>query len=146
MSSSYRFKRIKADSEELQHAQKIVVVGAGFLGIELACQLSSTFPDKDVTLIEAEDQVVSRCGQVVQKKIMDRLQKLGVQVCLSERIMDYEESTGTFISKSGNEYPCDKYYIATGQRPLSGLLTAKALDSSGRIRVFFNTFAKVIDL
>lgn len=133
VSTCYRSSRIESDFLELKEAQKVVVVGGGYVGVEVAAQVAHDFPEKTVALIEAKSQLLNKCSPAVHKKVAEKLQKLGVDVYFNEQIIDAKGKT--FISDTGKAFSHDKYFVATGSKPLSGLVTAKSLDSKGFIKV-----------
>ncbi|KAI9225857.1 MAG: hypothetical protein DHS80DRAFT_9698, partial [Piptocephalis tieghemiana] len=144
ISTSYRVKRFQLEREELRRAQRVLVIGGGLVGVEVAAIVAEAYPEKDVVLVEANERLLKRTSVSVHTKVLARLEQLGVRVILGERIVDVgsrgegEETTGMSTSltgESGQVYACDKMYVATGQKPLSGLVTAEAVDERGHIRV-----------
>lgn len=139
ISTSYRVKRFELERKELSLAQRVLVIGGGLVGVEVAAIIAEAHPDKEVVLVEANARLLKRTSASVHTKVLARLTDLGVKVVLGERIVDATApgpSTFTsFTGESGEIYPCDKVYVATGQKPLSGLVTPEAVDERGHIRV-----------
>jgi NADH dehydrogenase FAD-containing subunit len=51
--------RLSRLREALAIAQRVMIVGAGPVGLELAGELTSTFPDLDVTIVDQADEILS---------------------------------------------------------------------------------------
>nr|XP_036854871.1 ferroptosis suppressor protein 1 isoform X4 [Manis javanica] len=77
---------------EVQHSQSIVVVGGGSAGVEMAAEIKTEYPQKEVTLIHSQialaDKELLPCVRQEAKEIL--LQK-GVNLLLSERVSNLEE-------------------------------------------------------
>ncbi len=58
----------------------------GYIGTELASEIKCTFPDKQVTLIEANKRLVKGSVPKVSAMAQKALEKLGVKVVLEERL------------------------------------------------------------
>ncbi|UZJ51899.1 hypothetical protein CBS101457_001219 [Exobasidium rhododendri] len=71
--------RIKASRE-------IVLVGGGALGVEFALDIKSVYADKKVTLIHSRMQLLPNFDAKVHEVALKRLQELGVDVVLGERL------------------------------------------------------------
>lgn len=70
----------------IQKAQRIAVVGGGAVGVQLSSDIRDFYPDKDVTLIQSRDHLLSAFGTRLQAYALDTLRKeLRVRVLLNER-------------------------------------------------------------
>ncbi|XP_036784666.2 ferroptosis suppressor protein 1 isoform X1 [Manis pentadactyla] len=77
---------------QVQRSQSIVVVGGGSAGVEMAAEIKTEYPQKEVTLIHSQialaDKELLPCVRQEAKEIL--LQK-GVNLLLSERVSNLEE-------------------------------------------------------
>lgn len=77
--------------KQVRRSQSVVVVGGGSAGVEMAAEVKTEFPEKEVTLIHAQvalaDKELLPCVRQEAKEIL--LQK-GVQLLLSERVSNLE--------------------------------------------------------
>ncbi|KAF5927925.1 hypothetical protein HPG69_009291 [Diceros bicornis minor] len=77
---------------QVQRAQSIVVVGGGSAGVEMAAEVKTDYPEKEVTLIHSQmalaDKELLPCVRQEAKEILLRK---GVQLLLSERVSNLEE-------------------------------------------------------
>lgn len=118
-------RRIEA---ALKDARKVVIAGAGVIGLELA--LAFTALGKEVTVVEMMDQVIPR--------IADRDMAAPVQAYLEEKgihfVMDAPvqailgEDRVTGVRAGGAEHACDMVVLATGVRANLDLVTQLGLD------------------
>ncbi len=70
----------------IKESQRIAVVGAGAVGVELAADIKDVFPDKEVTLVHSRDGVLNRFGKRLQEYTLSALRDdLKVRVLLNER-------------------------------------------------------------
>ncbi|XP_045437733.1 ferroptosis suppressor protein 1 isoform X2 [Pipistrellus kuhlii] len=78
--------------KQVQCSQSIVVVGGGSAGVEMAAEIKTEYPEKEVTLIHSQmalaDKELLPCVRQEAKEIL--LQK-GVQLLLSERVSNMAE-------------------------------------------------------
>ncbi|KAI9322529.1 hypothetical protein BX666DRAFT_2109025 [Dichotomocladium elegans] len=144
----YRSTGLEHVSEELAKARRVLIVGGGLVGCELASEIAlrtfpGDFPHKHITLVESHDKVISRSDPGQRERAMDYLSDLGIEVVCNERIVDLEgtENNGNYLGSSGRIYSgYDKVFMATGTRPNSQLIATSptlecCVDNWGRINV-----------
>uniref|UniRef100_A0A8C9DHX6 Ferroptosis suppressor protein 1 n=1 Tax=Prolemur simus TaxID=1328070 RepID=A0A8C9DHX6_PROSS len=77
---------------QVQRSRFIVVVGGGSAGVEMAAEIKTEYPEKEVTLIHSRvplaDKELLPC---VQQEVKETLLRKGVQLLLSERVSNLEE-------------------------------------------------------
>lgn len=128
----YNFKSLEAASAlvervRLGEAKRGLIVGAGFIGVEVALLLTSL--GLEVTLIEKEDRVMpgmldTETAGIVLRSLEDR----GVRVRLETEAGSFsgrERTTGVVLA-SGESLESDVYVAATGVKP-----NVEYLDGSG---------------
>ncbi|KAG6617249.1 Apoptosis-inducing factor B [Phytophthora cinnamomi] len=118
----------------IDNSEKIVVVGGGSVGCEIAAEIKTKYPTKSVTIIEAHDKLIS--GNNLNDKFYTRLNaslgKLGVKVILGERLT--ERLNGNSLEKrtlrtdKGTEIESDIQLLCGGFNPLGQLV--EEMDSS----------------
>lgn len=78
--------------KEVQRSQFITVVGGGSAGVEMAAEIKTEYPEKEVTLIHSSmalaDKDLLPC---VRQEVKEILLRKGVQLLLSERVSNLEE-------------------------------------------------------
>lgn len=135
---------------ELLKARRVLIVGGGLVGCELASEISQhrfpgAYPKKSVTLVDSHSNVVNRSDSRQQSMASKYLKDLGVEVVCNEKILDFDSTcANVYLGSSGRVYAgYDKIFIATGTRPNSNLFTSGSTDNSlencidawGRIKV-----------
>lgn len=120
-------------------ARKIVVIGGGFIGAEVAEQLAR-HADKEVTLIEMEEHCLNRAFSSDFAAMADgHLINSGVKVRCSCRVKEFlgEGKVDRVLIDSGDEIPADLVICAIGYRPRTELAAAAGLEitANGTVKV-----------
>lgn len=109
--------------EKAKDAQKITVVGAGYIGIELVEAFESY--GKEVTLIDSSDRILSKYldpeyTEVIENEFDNR----GITLALGETVSKFEGENG-HVSKvvtTKGAYETDLVVLCIGFKPNTGLL------------------------
>jgi NADH dehydrogenase FAD-containing subunit len=117
-------ERLKAMQARIKAAARVVVAGGGAAGVELAADIKSKYPDKSVTLVHSRQAVMHRFGPELQKRAMDALRKLGVDVVLGERVDSGSAETKSVTLQSGQSIECDCFVCA----PATDLVSLRLAD------------------
>jgi NADPH-dependent 2,4-dienoyl-CoA reductase/sulfur reductase-like enzyme len=109
--------------EKAKDAQKITVVGAGYIGIELVEAFESY--GKDVTLIDSSDRILSKyLDPEYTDVIEDEFENRGITLALGETVSKFEGENGN-VSKvvtTKGAYETDLVVLCIGFKPNTGLL------------------------
>lgn len=76
---------LRAVQDHIKEAEHIAVIGGGAVGIEVATDIKSFFPSKDVTLFHSRSQLLSTFGPKLHGYVSTTLDTLGVRVILEAR-------------------------------------------------------------
>jgi NADPH-dependent 2,4-dienoyl-CoA reductase/sulfur reductase-like enzyme/rhodanese-related sulfurtransferase len=117
---------------------RAVVVGGGFIGLEMAENL--THRGFDVTVIEMADQVLGPLDHEYGRLVGDFLEMHGVHVVVGDGVAGFatgEDETIVVSTQSGSSYPADLVILALGVRPDTTLakLAGIEIGELGGIRV-----------
>jgi 3-phenylpropionate/trans-cinnamate dioxygenase ferredoxin reductase subunit len=131
--------------ERLAAAERVLVVGGGFIGLEAAA--SATARGKTVTVVEAADRLI---GRAVSPAVSDFYaaahQRRGVRVLLGTAVSRFEGQdgmvTGAHVS-DGSFVPADLVIIGIGAEPRTELAERLGLACAGGIVV--DAFARTSD-
>jgi NADH dehydrogenase FAD-containing subunit len=122
----------RAAHEELMHANRVLLVGAGPVGIELAGEIISKWPDKRVTLLDlADDLLGGRFRSDLRAELRTQLLDLGVELVLGEGLREFpptaanELATFTVTTSSGREITADIWFQCFGVTPVSDYLSSE---------------------
>ncbi|RVW05162.1 FAD-dependent oxidoreductase [Rhodococcus xishaensis] len=113
---------------EMASARSAVVVGAGFIGIELAENLRRR--ELDVTVVELADQVLAPLDPEMAVPVADRLRENGVRLELGTELTRIDETTAEL--DDGRTVPADVVVMAIGVRPETVLAEMAGLVSGER--------------
>jgi 3-phenylpropionate/trans-cinnamate dioxygenase ferredoxin reductase subunit len=112
----------------LDSARRIVIVGGGYIGLEVAAVLRQE--DREATVVEAEPRVMKRVAGEEVSKYFDGLHRgRGVDIRLGERLAGIEgerRATGVALV-SGATIDADLVLVATGARANDDLAAAAGL-------------------
>ncbi|MDF1834822.1 MAG: FAD-dependent oxidoreductase [Alteraurantiacibacter sp. bin_em_oilr2.035] len=114
-------------------AQRFVVIGGGYIGLEAAAVLRKL--GRDVTLVESMDRVLNRvAGEELSHFYEEEHRRQGVDLRLGvevERLTGEVRVTGVVLS-DGEEVPCDAVVVGIGIVPAVGpLIAAGAAGANG---------------
>ena len=118
-------------------AKSAVIVGGGFIGLEMAENL--VHRGLSVTVVEMLDQVMPPLDPEMARPVQEHLEKHGVKVALGDGVAGFEARDGQISvkTKSGAEHAGDIVILAIGVRPETALAKAAGLElgARGGIRV-----------
>ncbi|WP_049984752.1 dihydrolipoyl dehydrogenase [Halobellus rufus] len=106
--------------------ESLVVVGAGYIGMELSTMLAKL--GTDVTVVEMLDDVLPNYESDVQRTVRSRAEDLGIEFHFGEGATGWEESgDGVAVStetEDGEEsvYEGDAVLVAVGRQPVTDTL------------------------
>ncbi|KAI0132142.1 hypothetical protein BJ170DRAFT_232800 [Xylariales sp. AK1849] len=130
--------RLTELQQRIEKAKRLVVVGAGAAGVELAADAKALYPEKSVTLVHSRDEVMHRFGPELREAAMKGLRELGVEVIVGERLVEEKLGMSYVKLRSGRKVECDCLVQCTGQTPASGIMaefSPTSISGSGHIRV-----------
>ncbi|CAI4211721.1 unnamed protein product [Parascedosporium putredinis] len=121
-------KLLQAMQQRIKASNKLVIVGGGAAGVEVATDAKSLYPNKTVTLVHSRSAVMHRFGTGLQTAGLKGLQDLGIEVILGDRLIAEDEAAGLATLKSGKTVEYDCIVHCTGQRPSSAIVSSIAKD------------------
>jgi NADPH-dependent 2,4-dienoyl-CoA reductase/sulfur reductase-like enzyme len=126
--------RIKAhvDAAVGKPGGRVVVVGAGFIGLELAENLVRR--KLDTTVVELQQQVLPPLDPEMTTPIVQTLRSRGVRVLLGDSAAGFVETEGgvTVQLASGGSIEADLVIVGVGVRPENALATEAGLEVGPR--------------
>lgn len=133
-------KDYQAENAKLLAAESVLIIGGGPVGVELAGEIVTDFPNKKVTLVHGGDRLIEFLGPKASTKALKWLQSKKVTVLLNERIDTTEALAGpNYVTKKGTAIQADAHFVCVGQRLGSSWLRGSDLeatmDSNGRLQV-----------
>lgn len=103
--------------------ERLVVVGAGYVGMELATVFARL--GTDVTVVEMLSEPLPGFPDRLTDPVLDRLDDLGVEVRCDERARGWRASDGDIVvetetDEGDDELVCDRVLVAVGREPVAG--------------------------
>ncbi|WP_205754366.1 FAD-dependent oxidoreductase [Arthrobacter sp. CAU 1506] len=121
----------------LDTVRSVVVIGAGFIGLEFAAAARAR--GLDVTVLEYADRPMGRAlTPVMSGFFADAHGRLGVTLRLGEGIASFDGDNGhvtAAVSTTGHRYPTDLVLVGVGVTPRTELAAAAGLDVDNGIVV-----------
>eukprot|EP01103_Thecamoeba_quadrilineata_P004123 TRINITY_DN1384_c0_g1_i1.p1 TRINITY_DN1384_c0_g1~~TRINITY_DN1384_c0_g1_i1.p1 ORF type:complete len:392 (-),score=50.50 TRINITY_DN1384_c0_g1_i1:130-1305(-) len=107
-------------SRKLQQAKRILIIGGGLVGVELAAEFAETFKDKVIIIVTSADALLARSPSMAQRYAHKYFMRKGVNLLFNERIVEVNGTT--FKSQNGTSIEADVAFICTGIVPNSEAL------------------------
>ncbi|KAF9922367.1 hypothetical protein FBU30_007565 [Linnemannia zychae] len=122
-------QRLKEMQKKIQTATKILLIGGGAVGLELAVEIREHFPEKEVILVHSREQYMPSYKKRMHNKTVEILDEFGVKQIRGDRVIvpeggfkdDFKMIKVT--TRDGKEIECDLQVLCTGMTPQSDLLS-----------------------
>lgn len=127
------YLHLRGNLERFRHA---LVIGGGFLGMELSAALSHA--GRDVTLLYREEYPLRRVlPRELGLFVADYYRQRGVEAVSGEAVARFEPRGGevTAVTRSGNQVTTQMVVVGIGLEPDTALAEAAGLDMDGSILV-----------
>lgn len=120
-----------------------VVVGGGFIGVEMAENLTER--GIQVTLVEKMPQVLGPIDFEMAQLVHQEMNQHGVQLVLGDGVSHFTNHGHTIHLESGKEIDCDLVILAIGVVPENGLAKQGGLKIGPRGHIVTNEKLRVYD-
>ena len=129
----------------IKNAQKVLVIGAGFIGLEMAEQLINL--GKKVQLVELAEQVLPQMDAEMTKAVEQELLNKGIELILSDGIKGFSQNDEGVCAElnSGKMLEGDVAILSIGVRPESKLAKEAKLELGVRGHIKTNRFMQTSD-
>ena len=111
---------------ELAKADRVLLLGAGPVGLELSGEVKTAWPDKEVTIVDPVDDVLSGLyTEELRGELRRQLDELGINLVLGASLVDEPPTqrgvaaTFTAVTTSGGEITADLWFRCYGIVPNS---------------------------
>jgi NADH dehydrogenase FAD-containing subunit len=133
-------KVVGGDPKSPQEGRRVVVIGAGAVGVEFAGEIKNYYPGIKVTLIHSRNQVLSSepLPSQVKEQVGKMLVEEGVNVILRNRACVTEQANGEFEVKLANGTVLTADFVIDSTKkgsPTTGTLSKECLNEDGEIMV-----------
>lgn len=134
--------RIKAAAAS---ASAVLVIGAGFIGLEMAEQLIRL--GKRVALVEMADQVLPQMDKEMVADVEAGLREQGVELVLGDGLAGFAGAPSGVVAslKSGRTLSADLVILSIGVKPESAVAASAGLTLGGRGAIRVNEWMQTDD-
>ncbi len=91
--------------DKICNASRIIVIGGGLIGTEIAGELVTKSSKKEVVIVHPHDRLIERNPARASRYAQKFLEKHGAQIIFGETIVDHEN--GTFVTDKGKKIEAD---------------------------------------
>lgn len=123
--------------------KKAVVIGGGFIGIEMAENLVER--GIDVTLVEASSQVMAPLDVEMVSTIHEHLIDHGINLILDDGVKEFKNNGKIVALNSGKEIETDLIILAIGVRPETSIAKDAGLKLNERGVIVVDEYMKTSD-
>ena len=131
-------EQYRAAHEALAAAGRVLLIGAGAVGIELAGEIRAAWPGKQVTLLDAADDLLgARFRPDLKAELRRQLAAAGVEVLLASPLRALpavaagELGEFTVVTEAGREITADLWFRCFGVSPVSDYLAGELAVARG---------------
>ena len=125
--------------------ESAVVIGGGYIGLEMVEALRNR--GVEVTLVEAQDQVMSVLDPEMAQGLLPELRAHEVRILLGTPVLSFRaEGDRVAVQIEGEDLVADLAILAIGVRPESGLARAAGLEIDNRGAVLVDEHLRTSDL
>lgn len=122
--------RYRHSHEELARAERVLIVGAGPTGLELAGEIDARWPDKRITILEPEPDILAGpYKQELRDEVRHQLEQRGVVFLLGDALTNEPElppaTSGSLAvsTNGGRTIEADIWFRCYGLRSVSDYLS-----------------------
>ena len=104
---------LRKHAEQVQNSSRIVVIGGGAVGVQMATDIAEIYPEKSVTIVHSRSILMHKFHPKFHEIIEERCKELGVSMKLGSRVklplQGYPTDGSTFIVEleNGSSIPAD---------------------------------------
>jgi len=139
---------LQETNNRIKDVKRILIIGGGALGVELAGEFATDCKEKTVTLLTSGDRLLPRMSVSFSQAALNILKEKNVQVILNDRIdlTNVENFRPNKLkTQNGKEIEFDAYFICTGPKPCTEMVKKSFpewIDNNGFVKV--NEYLNVI--
>ncbi|MCB5953087.1 FAD-dependent oxidoreductase [Enterococcus sp. BWT-B8] len=125
-------------TEEIKTKQpeKAIVIGAGFIGLEMAENLK--YLGLDVTIVEAAPQLLPPLDPEMAVFVENRLKEAGINVMTNAAVQEFKANGKTLKLSNGKELTSDFTILSIGIKPVNKLAVEVGLEMGLRGGILVN--------
>ncbi|MCA9485849.1 MAG: FAD-dependent oxidoreductase, partial [Nanoarchaeota archaeon] len=131
-----RASHLREKYEKLCKAKRILIIGGGLVGVELAGEICDSYNDKQITIAHSKEKLIERNNEKAIRYAQKYLTKKGVKFILKEKV---EKIKGKIcFTNQGTCIESDMIFLCTGIKPNYKLMEknfSNSLNERNQIKV-----------
>lgn len=131
------------DYTDKESTKKAVVIGGGFIGIEMAENLVER--GIEVTLVEASTQVMAPLDEEMVSTVHEHLIDKNIELILNDGVKEFRENGKIVVLNSGKEIYTDLIILSIGVRPETTIAKEAGLKLNERGAIVVDEYMKTSD-
>ena len=131
-----RANQLRNHCNGLCDSQKILIIGGGFTGVELAADIIDKYPEKEITIVHSMDRLLERQPEKVSNYAKKFFEKKGVKIIFNELVKG--DRKGVYTTNKGTKIESDMAFLCVGIVPNSEFMKKsfpRLLDKRGHIKI-----------
>lgn len=126
---------LAATHDELAKSARVLIFGAGPVGLELAGEIASVWPEKTVTIVDPRESLLDGFDDALRADLLAQLAGLGVRLRLGVSLPEPASAPGVHGPVRTGDEEADIWFRAHGVRTNGDFLDGFPRDERGRVRV-----------
>jgi len=110
-----RAKHLRECHENLYNAKKVLIIGGGLVGVEIAAEICTHYKDKEIIIIHSKNRLMERNHKKAIRYAENFLKSRGVKIIYSEKAI--QKKKNFFLTDKGNKFHADITFLCTGITP-----------------------------
>tara|TARA_Y100000310_G_scaffold225672_1_gene227726 strand:- start:19423 stop:20457 length:1035 start_codon:yes stop_codon:yes gene_type:complete len=139
-----RAAHLRDYAEHLAESKKVVLIGGGLVGVELAAEIAEHYLEKEITIVHSRDTLIQRNHPKTIKYVTKFLGKHGVKIIFGERVN--KRKGNVVFTDHGSKITTDMVILCTGIKANAEFMKKnfkKQLNERNQIKV--NRYLQVLE-
>ena len=135
-----RMRDLTECHSKLESSSKILIVGGGLVGVELAGEICNKYKNKKIIMVEFEKRLMIRNNLKSAEYALSFLVGKGAKVIFNEKVVSSKGDL--YLTDKKRKIKADMMFLCTGIKPNSEFMRRKYLDKKDFIKV--NNYLQVV--
>ncbi|MFH1916635.1 MAG: FAD-dependent oxidoreductase [Nanoarchaeota archaeon] len=124
---------IHAAKEQVKKAKSILIIGGGYIGVELAAEIATHYPEKKLTIIHGASRLLERNIPGVSRYAASFFKNRNVSIIYDDLVLSVKGKT--YMTREGKKITADIAFICAGTLPNTSAIQHPCLDERKRVKV-----------